>query len=296
MVVQESKQSSLLLSLKPTNGSFSSSNSSSTTNSLSSTCLSVKRKYSTKLSLLRRKYSTVKRKLNRNSPNVNQRDMNIREYDSDEITIVARDSHEKLQTVNHIDDGYTERISLDELEDSTLRAVCCQVMDEKKPFYYEWIAHIDGIEFAPITIEELPLPPEIDDSFVKSWEKYCQEYDPPVVTIKQPSPPPLEAPPSPPPKYQPRNIPSSIKYKSQLNDYLKESSRPYSSLSSYYLNLHNSFSKYHLIVQDGSYQCSNYEMLQPMLEEDNKSTKLHRQYFYYTLLFYISFALVRNLI
>lgn len=301
MVVPDSKRNSLLLSLKYSNGSFSSTTSTSTTNSVSSRCLSIKRKYSTRLALVKHKCATIKLKLKRNSSYIKHRDRDIKDYDSDEVTIVARYSDDKFQTTHNIPGCPTEKLSLDELADSTLNAVCYQVTGNKKPFYFECTTEVEDLECSHIITSELPLPlppPTADNSLVESWEKYCQDYEPPEQTAIQLSPSAPRSPPrTPPPKYQPRNIPSSIKYKSQLNEYLKESSQPYSSLSRYYLNLHNSFANYHFLGhQDGTYKCSNYEMLQPILEENNKSTRVYKKYLYYILIFYISFAFLRSLI
>ncbi|RCK59560.1 hypothetical protein Cantr_07380 [Candida viswanathii] len=304
--VDSPRRNSLLLSLKRSNGSYSSNNSASTTNSVSSACLSIKQKYSTRLAVVKRKCSTIKLKLKKGSSSssttrAKTRELDIRDYDSDEITIVARYSNDKFHNVVHqVHEVPSEKIPLDELTDATLKAVCYQLTNQdEKPFYFEWSAEVEELELLPVTTTELPLPPPEDDSLVESWEKYCEAYEPsqpeiePQTAASSPPPPPPQ--PASPPRYQPRSIPPTIKYKSQLNEYLKEASEPYASLSSYYLNLHNSFANYHLIVRDGSYQCRNYESLQPIIEESNKTTKVCKTYLYYILLIYISFALLRSL-
>ena len=55
--------------------------------------------------------------------------------------------------------------------------------------------------------------------------------------------------------------------------------KPYTSISSY-MNLHNSFANYYLIVQDGSYQCVNYKLLEPEIEDSSRLLKSHYRFFY----------------
>lgn len=200
MVVQESKRNSLLLSLKRSSGSFSSTTSSSTANSVSCRCLSTKSNHSTRLTLLRHKCSTIKLKLKRNSTYIKNTDEEIMCYDPDDATIVARYSEEMFHTTHKCFRCPTERISLDELADSALNAVCCQVTNEKESSYvecdaeYEFEAEVESESESEVEVEseveeletlsittielQLPLLPISDESLVEFWEKFCEEYKP----------------------------------------------------------------------------------------------------------------------
>lgn len=113
-------------------------------------------------------------------------------YDPDDATIVARYSEEMFHTTHKCFRCPTERISLDELADSALNAVCCQVTNEKESSYVECdaeyecdaeveseseVEELDTLSITTIKLQ-LPLLPISDESLVEFWEKFCEEYKP----------------------------------------------------------------------------------------------------------------------
>ena len=193
----------------------------------------------------------------------------------DQVTIVVRSSYDSyLRCVG-------EKLPLDELTD-----IATQIHHQQTPPFKE-----------KMTLETAKRIENKQEKPDQTVELLCSVISSP----RQPQPQPqfqLESqqlPSYPPPKYQPRSIPQTIKYKSQLNQYLLEKAndpKPYTSISSYYMNLHNSFANYYLIVKNGSYQCVNYKLLEPEIEDSSRMFKCHYRYFYGFFVLYISIFVI----
>ncbi len=199
----------------------------------------------------------------------------------DQVTIVVRSSYDSCVKC------MGEKLPLDELTDISTQIHPQQTSPFKEKMILETAKHIENKQ------EKLDQTVELLCSVVSSPRHPQPQYQ--IQPQPQPQLQHQQLPSYPPPKYQPRSIPPTIKYKSQLNQYLLDKAsdpKPYTSISSYYMNLHNSFANYYLIVQDGSYQCVNYKLLEPEIEDSSRLLKSHYRFFYGFFVLYISIFVI----